>query len=101
MDEKFMQFGVFTHNLSLDEQMIAYYGRHSCKMFIKKKPIRFGFKYWDLCSYEGYLYSFIAYCDANSMPDSEFAGYGLGEIVVLKLIIIFIKKSSTILRCIR
>nr|XP_022899868.1 piggyBac transposable element-derived protein 3-like [Onthophagus taurus] len=30
MNERFMQFGVFAHNLSIDEQMIAYFGRHSC-----------------------------------------------------------------------
>lgn len=50
MNSRFMQFGIFSHHLSIDEQMIAYFGRHSCKMFIKGKPIRFGFKYWDLCS---------------------------------------------------
>lgn len=86
MNQKFMQFGVFTHNLSIDEQMIAYYGRHSCKMFIKGKPIRFGFKYWDLCSADGYLYSFIPYGGANATPDPEFDGYGLGETVVLKIL---------------
>lgn len=50
MNTKFMQFGVFAHKLSIDEQMIPYYGRHSCKMYIRGKPICFGFKYWDLCS---------------------------------------------------
>ncbi|KAM8702083.1 hypothetical protein ACLKA7_004944 [Drosophila subpalustris] len=49
----------------LDEQMIAYYGRHSCKMFIKGKPIRFGYKYWCLTSTEGYLYQFIPYAGAS------------------------------------
>lgn len=86
LNEKFMQFGVFTHDLSIDEQMIAYYGRHSCKMFIKGKPIRFGFKYWDLCSADGYLYSFIPYGGANAVTDPAYDGYGLGETVVLKLL---------------
>lgn len=86
MNEKFMQFGLFTHNLSIDEQMIAYYGRHSCKMFIKGKPIRFGFKYWALCSAEGYLYSFMPYGGAKAVPDPVYAEYGLGETVVLKLL---------------
>lgn len=86
MNEKFIQFGVFSHNLSIDEQMIAYYGRHSCKMFIKGKPIRFGFKYWALCSADGYLYSFIPYGGAKAVPDPDYADYGLGETVVLKLL---------------
>lgn len=37
MNKRFMQFGVLAHDLSIDEQMIAYFGRHSCKMFIKGK----------------------------------------------------------------
>lgn len=40
LNKKFMQFGVFDHNLSIDEQMIAYYGRHTLKIFISGKPIR-------------------------------------------------------------
>lgn len=83
LNERFMQFGIFTHNLSIDEQMIAYYGRHSCKMFIKSKPIRFGFKYWDLCSAEGYLYCFFPYAGASAEKDVE---YGLGASVVCKLL---------------
>lgn len=83
MNKKFLQFGIFSHNLSIDEQMIAYYGRHSCKMFIKGKPIRFGYKYWCLTSTEGYLYQFIPYAGASEKEDS---GYGLGERVVLSLL---------------
>lgn len=80
---KFMQFGVFLFSLSIDEQMIAYYGRHSCKMFIKCKPIRFGYKYWCITSAEGYLYQFISYDEASAMNDPT---YGLGENVVFPLL---------------
>lgn len=82
LNKKFLQFGIFAHNLSIDEQMIAYYGRHSCKMFIKGKPIRFGYKYWCLSSSEGYLYQFIPYAGASV---HESPGFGLGERVVLSL----------------
>jgi len=61
INQKNMQFGVFSHNLSIDEEMVPYFGRHSCKMYIKGKPIRFGFKLWCLCSSNGYLYKFIPY----------------------------------------
>jgi len=32
INQKNMQFGVFAHNLSFDEEMVPYFGRHSCKM---------------------------------------------------------------------
>lgn len=32
---KLIQFGVFTEHLSIDEQMVPYFGYHSCKMFIR------------------------------------------------------------------
>ena len=83
LNKKFLQFGVFSHNLSIDEQMIAYYGRHSCKMFIKGKPIRFGYKYWCLASAEGYLYQLIPYAGAS---EQEEPGFGLGERIVLSLL---------------
>ena len=35
VNEKLIQFGVFTKDLSIDEQMVPYFGRHSCKMFIR------------------------------------------------------------------
>lgn len=83
LNKKFMQFGVFTHNLSVDEQMIAYYGRHSLKMFIRGKPIRFGYKYWVLASATGYCYFFIPYTGASANNNAD---YGLGENVVLRLL---------------
>lgn len=83
LNKRFMQFGIFAHHLSIDEQMIAYYGRHSCKMFIKGKPIRFGYKYWCMASHDGYLYQFIPYAGASANND---ATYGLGENVVLRLL---------------
>ena len=49
INEAFMQFGVFHLHLSIDESVVPYFDRHSCKMFIRGKPIRFGFKIWMLC----------------------------------------------------
>ena len=48
------QFGLFEKDLSIDEQMELYFGRHSAKMFIRGKPIRIGFKNWVLASSDGY-----------------------------------------------
>lgn len=80
------QFGIFSDNLSIDEQMVPYFGRHSCKMFIKGKPVRFGFKLWCLCSADGYVYKFIPYGGASA--GKEKSPYGLGGQVVLDLLTI-------------
>ena len=43
------------HDLvSNDESMMPYCVSHSCKMFIKGKPIRYGYKLWCLCESDGY-----------------------------------------------
>lgn len=50
----FQQLVIFSTNLSVDEQMVPYFGWHGCKIFIKGKPIHFGYKLWILSSSSGY-----------------------------------------------
>ena len=38
------QFGVFAEDLSVDEKMVQYLDSHSCKIFVRGKPIPFGYK---------------------------------------------------------
>ena len=52
---------MFYDDLSIDESMLPYYGKHSAKMFIRMKPIRFGYKLWVLAGYDGYPYSMSIY----------------------------------------
>lgn len=59
--EKFLNNFQPVQNLSYDETMIKYYGRHGCKQFIRGKPIRFGYKMWSLNSSDGYLIDFDLY----------------------------------------
>ena len=33
-------------NISIDESMVPYYGRHVCKQYIQNKPVKFGYKLW-------------------------------------------------------
>ena len=61
LDDNLVQFGFFHRDLSIDESMTPYFGRHSMKMFIKAKPIRFGFKWWCLCGTDGYPYHIKLY----------------------------------------
>ena len=56
-----IQFGIFNKLLSVNESIIPYFGRHCTKMFIKEKPIRFGFKIWCLCGSNGYPYNIKIY----------------------------------------
>lgn len=83
MNKKFMQFGIWTEHLSIDEQMVPYFGRHSCKMYIRGKPIRFGYKLWCLCSSHGYEYTAIPYAGAEDSYDKKL---GLGAQTILRLI---------------
>ena len=63
--------------------MVPYFGRHSSKMFIYGKPIRFGYKLWCLCSSCGYLFRFIPYCGKSDQYNTD---VGLGADVVLRLL---------------
>ena len=65
------QFGVFAKDLAIHEQMVPYFGRHSAKMFIRGKPIRFGYKNWVLASSDGYPYKFETYTGACDTKDSS------------------------------
>ena len=44
LNASLIQFGIFDKNLSIDMSMVSYFGPHSCNMFIRGKPIRFGCK---------------------------------------------------------
>lgn len=58
---KFLQHFQPVRQMSYDESMIEYYGRHGCKQFIRGKPIRFWYKVWCLNAKNGYLANFEVY----------------------------------------
>ena len=61
--------------------MVPYYGHHSSKMYIRGKPIRFGFKLWVLASSDGYPFKIDVYTgkfDSSNVP--------LGEKVITNLL---------------
>lgn len=83
LNVKFKQFGIFCTNLSIDEEMVPYFGRHNCKMFIRGKPIRFGFELWCMCSDTGYLFEAIPYAGVATPYNKQ---VGLGASVILELL---------------
>ena len=67
----FKKHGGLEENISIDESMIAYYGKHYAKQFIGGKPIRFGFKNWALCASNGYLVAFQPYTGKSEEQQRE------------------------------
>lgn len=59
-------------NLSYDESMIEYFGRHGMKQCLKAKPVPFGFKVWSLCTTAGYLANFEIYQGKNPRSKTEY-----------------------------
>lgn len=83
LQARFRELNTLDENLSIDESMIPYYGKHKAKQFIRGKPIRFGFKNWALCSSKGYMYGFDIYCGKDKDVNYEM---GLGADVVVGLL---------------
>ena len=71
-------------DISIDETMIKYYGKHGTKQFIRGKPIRFGFKLFSLASPAGYLYHAEPYCGSDTQLSE--VSFGLGGNSVLSLV---------------
>ena len=69
LNQRLQQFGVFEKDLSIDESMVPYYGMHSGRMFIKGKPVRFGYKIWALCSKNGYPFNLQLYAGASDRTE--------------------------------
>ena len=65
--------------------MVAYYGRHGCKQFIRGKPIRFGFKNFCLCTPLGYLIAFETY-QGKAYRGKDYNEFGKGEGCLLNII---------------
>lgn len=71
--------------------MLPYFGNHSCKQFIRGKPVRFGFKTWALCCEHGFPFYIdvyqgksISYEDENG--ESKYGPIGMGGRVVKKAV---------------
>ncbi|RZC34126.1 DDE Tnp 1 7 domain containing protein, partial [Asbolus verrucosus] len=46
LNKKFFEYVLAEENHSIDESMIPYFGRQNGKQFIRRKPIRWGYKFW-------------------------------------------------------
>ena len=74
LNKKIQQFGIVQEDLSIDESIVSYYSRHSCKQFIRAKPIRFGYKLWVLASATGFPYKIEIYQGKSTGDTDESLG---------------------------
>ena len=82
LNQQLVQYAMFHDLLSIDESMVPYYGRHSSKLFIKGKPIRFEYKLWCLCGSDGYPYHLIPYQEKEATNSKQSLGIQIvGNIV--------------------
>jgi len=89
-----LKFGIWRTALSIDEMMAKSYAR-SLKQFIRGKPVRFGLKFWGLCTSDGFVLSLDLYCGKNSTIGNKFSKCALGSRVVMNLIQLFFSMTST------
>ena len=88
INQKCLECFLNEEELSIDESMLPYYGRHSSKQRIVGKPVRMGYKMWVLASSIGYVVQFEPYQGAKTAGSckSSASKWGLGEHVVLDLL---------------
>ena len=90
VNKKFLSFrsAFGPDNISINESMVPYYGRHPVKQFIRGKPIRWGYKVWVDATRLDYVFSLDFY-QGKYRGDkvSEYRShFGLGGEVVLDLV---------------
>ena len=87
LEQQFMKHFVPTQNLSHDEALVEYFGRHSCKQHIIQKPIRFGYKIWCLNTPSGYCVAFNFYQGKHGKRNEEMVKqFGKSAATVLELL---------------
>lgn len=62
---KFQNSYVPTQNLSLDESMLLWRGRLIFRQYIKNKRHKYGIKFYELCTYDGYVLAAEIYKGKN------------------------------------
>ncbi|XP_071051365.1 piggyBac transposable element-derived protein 3-like [Onthophagus taurus] len=84
LNKKFMDNSSLEEMHSVDEAMVPYYGCHSCKQYIRGKPVRYGYKLWVGSTRLGYWNWFEPYQGASTNISENFSELGVGAGVVLE-----------------
>ena len=92
-NEKFKDVYVMEENIAIDESLVKFKGRVSCKQFNPSKRARFGIKFYKLCeSASDYCYNFKIY----SGNDKTNLDYSASETVVMELLHSILDKGHTL-----
>ncbi len=88
VNDNFLKYGeVFgPGNVSIDESMIRYFGRHPAKQLIRGKPVQWGYKAWVAADPNGYAFDISVYQDKDGNRDKSDTFYSLGGKVVLDVL---------------
>ncbi|GFR60705.1 PiggyBac transposable element-derived protein 3 [Elysia marginata] len=65
LNARFQKHFLGGRDLSVDENMVQYFGKHEVKQFISGKPIRYGYKMWVLATPLGYVVNMVPYQGAT------------------------------------
>ncbi|KAH8038613.1 hypothetical protein HPB51_002737 [Rhipicephalus microplus] len=63
LNKNFLNAAEMEPCLAVDEMIIPFKGRHSLKVYMMKKPKKWGYKVWTLAGRSGYVYKFELYGD--------------------------------------
>ena len=76
MDESCLKNFIPEKNISIDESMVPYFGRHGYKQCTQTKPVKFGYKLWVAVTPLGYGIQFYPYArkDDNYNNDIDLSG---------------------------
>ena len=89
LNNKFEEVAITETCVAIDEMTIPFKGKHGMKIYIPKKPVKWGFKLWCRAGVSGYVYRFEVCGDgkAHGPPAGTENGceYGKMECVVLRL----------------
>lgn len=71
LNEKFQEATEMEPCLAVDEMMIPFKGRHSLKVYMMKKPKKWGYKVWTLAGRSGYVYRIQLYGDNLAVDPTD------------------------------
>lgn len=92
-NKKFKDVYIMEENIAIDESLMKFKGRMSCKQFNPSKRARFGIKFYKLCeSASGYCYNFKIYAG----NDKTTLDYSASETVVMELLQSIRNKGHTL-----
>ena len=81
LNSRFQKHFLCGRDLSVDESMVPYFGKHEAKQFIRGKPIHYGYKIWVLATPLRYVVNMVPYQGATG--EKRKPGLGMGGEVVL------------------